>query len=136
MGEQRENYTILHMHSFLSSGTTNIDSITNFRSYVKQAKECGMKAMCITEHGNLFEWVHKKEEIEKAGMKYLHGIEIYVTETLEEKIRDNYHCVLIAKNYEGVKEINRLSSTSYNRNDNHFYYAPRISFDELINTSD
>ena len=96
------------MHSTLSSGTTNIDSVTNFRDYIAKAKECGMKAMCFTEHGNVFEWVHKKEAIEKAGMKYMHGIECYVTETLEEKIRDNYHCVLIAKNYEGVLEINQL----------------------------
>lgn len=130
------NLTYIHMHSTLSSGTTNIDSVTNFRDYIAKAKECGMKAMCFTEHGNVFEWVHKKEAIEKAGMKYVHGIECYVTETLEEKIRDNYHCVLIAKNYEGVLEINQLSSNSYNRSDNHFYYAPRISFDELINTSD
>ncbi len=50
-------------------------------------------------------------------------------------MRDNYHCVLIAKNYEGVKEINALSSKAFAR-DGHFYYQPRISFEELINTSD
>ena len=124
------------MHSMLSNGTTNIDSITNFREYVAQAKELNMKAMCITEHGNIFEWVHKKEEINKAGMKYIHGIEAYVTETLEEKNRDNYHCVLICRNLDGVHELNKLISKSYNRQDNHFYYVPRISINELMNTSD
>ena len=51
-------------------------------------------------------------------------------------VRDNYHCILIAKNYEGFKELNRLSSKSFNHEDGHFYYNPRITFDELINTSE
>jgi len=59
-----------------------------------------------------------------------------LTESLEEKIRDNYHCVLIARNYDGFLELNRLISSSFNRKDNHFYYVPRISFDELFSTSD
>ena len=36
----------------------------------------------------------------------------------------------------GVLEINKLSSKSFNREDGHFYYMPRITFDELVNTSD
>lgn len=120
----------------LSNGVTNIDSVTNFREYVKRAAECGMSALCFTEHGCTLEWVHKKEEIEKAGMKYIHGVEAYLTESMFEKVRDNYHCVLIAKNYDGVKELNKLVSKSFCRVDNHFYYTPRISFDELFNTSD
>lgn len=132
----RDNYVKIHIHSMLSNGTTNIDSITNFRDYVARAKELGMSAMCFTEHGNIFEWIHKKEEIEKAGMKYIHGVEAYITETLEEKVRDNYHCVLVAKNYDGVLELNQLISNSYNRQDGHFYYMPRITFDELEDTSD
>lgn len=130
------NYTIIHCHSDFSSGTTNIDSITKYKAYIERAKECGMKAFCFTEHGNVFSWLHKKEEIEKAGMKYIHGIEAYITESLEEKVRDNYHCILIAKNYDGILEINQLSSNSFNRKDGHFYYMPRITIDELINTSD
>lgn len=120
----------------LSNGTTNIDSITNFRDYIARAKELGMSAICFTEHGNIFEWIHKKEEVEKAGMKYIHGIEAYITESLEDKKRDNYHCVLIAKNYDGVLELNQLVSDSYNRNDGHFYYMPRILYDDLEKTSD
>ena len=148
-------YVPIHMHSMLSNGTTNIDSITNFREYVSAAENCGMKAMAITEHGNIFEWVHKKEAIENSGMKYIHAVEAYLTEELyhgvgdidaqevldinksnKKQIRDNYHCILIAKNYDGVKEINSLVSRSYNRNDGHFYYVPRISFEELFSTSD
>lgn len=120
----------------LSNGTTNIDSVTNFREYIARAKELGMSAICFTEHGNIFEWIHKKEEVEKAGMKYIHGIEVYITESLEDKKRDNYHCVLIAKNYDGVLELNQLISYSYNRSDGHFYYMPRILYDDLEKTSD
>lgn len=125
----------MHLHSELSNGVTNIDSVTKYDEYIKRAKELGMKAMAFTEHGNVFSWKNKKQHIEDAGMKYIHGIEAYVTESLNEKVRDNYHCVLLAKNYEGFLEINKLSSKSFNRNDGHYYYSPRITYDELENTS-
>lgn len=95
-----------------------------------------MNAMAFTEHGSFFGWVNKKRHIESAGMKYIHGAEFYITETINEKIRDNYHCCLYAKNYDGVLELNQLSSISFNRDDNHFYYVPRITIDELLTTSD
>lgn len=130
------NYVVYHLHSELSNAVTNIDSVTGFEEYVEAAKECGMKAMAFSEHGSVMEWFHKKTAIEKAGMKYIHAVEAYLTESLDEKIRDNYHCVLIAKNYDGFLELNQLVSNSFNRKDNHFYYAPRISFQELFGTSD
>lgn len=130
------NYVVYHLHTMLSNGITNIDSITNYQEYIDYAASLGMKAIAFSEHGSVFEWLKKKEAVEKAGMKYIHAEEFYITETLEESIRDNYHCVLIAKNYDGVKELNKLSSISFNREDRHFYYAPRITFNELINTSD
>lgn len=161
------NYVVYHLHSDLSNGVTNIDSVTKYNEYIDYAKSLGMKAMAFSEHGSVLEWVHKKNAIEKAGMKYIHAEEFYVTKELYQypddtelcesllgtdpeeaqkeieeflegnkfQVRDNYHCVLIAKNYEGVKEINALSSKAFAR-DGHFYYQPRISFEELINTSD
>ena len=56
---------------------------------------------------------------------------------LEEKkykVRDNYHTILIAKNYEGFKELNLLIDKS--TRPDHFYYKPRITFDEFFNISD
>lgn len=129
-------YTVYHLHSDLSNGVTNVDSVTKYQEYIAKAKECGMTALGFSEHGSLFEWYHKKSDIEAAGMKYLHGIECYLTQTLEEKVRDNMHCVLIAKNYDGFLELNRMVSRSFCRTDNHFYYVPRISLDELFATSD
>ncbi len=67
-------------------------------------------------------------------IKYIHGVEMYLTETLDNKVRDNYHTILIAKNYEGFKELNMLIDLS--TQDDHFYYNPRISFDEFLNISD
>ena len=129
------NYVVYHLHSDLSNGVTNIDSVTKFKDYVDRAAELGMKAMAFSEHGSVFEWLHKKEYIESKGMKYIHACEVYVTAFPKEKIRDNMHCVLIAKNYDGFKELNRMISKSFNRNDNHFYFTPRIYLDEFFNIS-
>lgn len=131
-----QNYTVFHLHSDLSNGVTNIDSVTKYHQYVELAKQNNMTALGFSEHGSLYEWWHKKCAIEKAGMKYIHSVEAYVTESLERKVRDNYHCVLIAKNYDGFKELNTLITKSFNRKDGHFYYVPRVSIDELLNTSD
>lgn len=133
------NYTVYHLHTMLSNAVTNIDSVTTYKQYIEKAKACGMTAMAFSEHGNIFEWVHKKDAIEAAGMKYIHAMEAYLTERIpdegEEKIRDNYHCVLIARNWEGVKELNVLQGKAFNRIDGHYYYAPRITFAELFSTS-
>lgn len=131
-----ENYTIYHLHSDLSTGVTSIDSVTKPAQYIARAKECGMKALAFSEHGSVFSWVKKKQAIEAAGMKYIHAEEFYLTETIDTKIKDNYHIVIIAKNYNGVLELNRLSSLAFCRTDGHYYYVPRITIDELEQTSD
>lgn len=136
-------YSILHCHSDLSTGTTNIDSVTKYKDYIKKAKEDNLYNISFSEHGNIYNWYYKKQAIESVGYKYIHAVEAYITENPDEKVRDNYHCLLFARNYEGFKELNRLISASYNRatvkcygNTEQFYYTPRILFDELINTSE
>lgn len=130
------NYTVLHLHSDMSNGVTNIDSVTKYIDYIKRAEELNMKAMAFSEHGSVFAWDLKKEDMEKHGLKYIHAEEFYITKTVTEKVRDNWHCLLIARNWDGVREINKLASKSFNRSDNHYYYAPRITFDDLLHTSD
>lgn len=130
------NYTILHLHSMLSNGVTNIDSVTPYDQYIDKAHELGMTAMAFSEHGSVLGWVKKKLAMEAAGIRYVHAEEFYLTNTLDEKVRDNYHCLLIAKNYDGVLELNKLSSKSFNRGDNSFYYVPRITIEDVKNTSD
>lgn len=111
-----------------------LDSCTNFKLYCDKAAELGQKAICFTEHGNIYNNIEKKMYANSKGLKYLHGVEIYLTATLEEKVRDNYHTILIAKNKEGIKEINALIDKS--TQESHMYYKPRISFEEFFNISD
>ena len=133
-----KNYTVYHLHTELSL----LDSCTNFKLYVDKAKQLGQKAVCFTEHGNIYNWIEKKMYCEENGIKYIHGVECYLTKSLlqldEEdgeykKVRDNYHTILIAKNYAGLQELNTLVDLS--TQDDHFYYKPRLSFDEFKNIS-
>jgi DNA polymerase-3 subunit alpha len=105
--------------------------------YTDRAVELGQKAIGFSEHGNVYNWVEKKMYANSKGLKYVHECEIYLTESLytseENKIRDNYHTILIAKNYEGFKELNLLLDKS--TQPDHFYYKPRITFEEFFNIS-
>lgn len=111
-----------------------LDSCTNYKLYVDKAVELGQKVICFTEHGNIYNNIEKKMYANSKGLKYLHGVEVYLTAALEPKQRDNYHTILIAKNFEGVKEINTLVDLS--TQSDHMYYKPRITFDEFFNISD
>ena len=95
MENQKHNYVVYHLHSDISSAITNIDSINKPEHYVDYAQSLGMTAMAFSEHGSVLGWKHKKDIIEKAGMKYIHACEFYLTEDdiKEDKHRDNYHCV-------------------------------------------
>lgn len=131
------NYVITHLHSDFSNGTTNIDSITKYKAYIEKAKENNMTAIAFTEHGNVYSWYNKYKYCKENGIKFIFGIEMYITKTLKEKTRDNYHCCLYAKNNEGIIELNEMiSKASDKRNGNHFYYVPRISIDEFLQLSD
>lgn len=131
----------LHRHTHYSN--SNIAEVISFpNQYIEQDVERGRSAACFTEHGTILSWVNKKKYANEAGLKYIHGIEAYVTDSLDEKIRDNNHLILLAKNYDGVKELNKLSSIAFRGKGNkesqynNFYYNPRISYDDVINTSD
>lgn len=124
-----KNYVLYHCHSDYSL----LDSCTNFKEYVDLALENGQTAIGFTEHGRQMGWISKKMYCDSVGIKYLHGVEVYLTESLNEKIRDNYHTVLIARNFDGVLELNKLISSSFK--DDHFYYTNRITFDEFLSIS-
>lgn len=128
------NYTTYHLHSDYSL----LDSCTNFKEYIDAAVQNGQKAIAFTEHGKPMGWVSKKLYCDQVGIQFIHGVEIYLTESLlnqdGEKVRDNYHTVLLAKNWDGVLELNDLVSRSCQ--EDHFYYVNRISFDEFLSLSD
>lgn len=146
MSVEAKNYTVYHLHSELSLQ----DSVTKFQDYIDKAVELGQRAIAFTEHGNTYQWVAKKMACDKAGIKYIHGVECYLTEKLwhdqvkadaktgecyheRVKVRDNFHTILLARNYEGLKEINKVIYLS--TRDDHFYYKPRITFDEFLRLS-
>ena len=119
-------YTVYHLHSDLSL----LDSCSKFSEYVDLAKAQGMKAIASTEHGLPRSWVEKKQACDAAGIKFIHGVEIYITMSLDEKVRDNYHTVLLAKNADGFHELNELIELS--TRPDHFYYNNRITAEEFL----
>ena len=116
---------VYHLHTDLSL----LDSCSHFEEYLALAKEQGMTAIGCSEHGRISNWAGNKLAAKQAGLKYLHCCEVYVTASLEPKQRDNMHSVLIARDREGTIELNRLIKLA--SEPSHFYYSPRISFDEL-----
>lgn len=129
-GGRINNYVAYHVHSDLSL----LDSCTKYQDYIDEAVREGMKAISISEHGKPLLWTAKKQYCDSVGIKYIHSVEIYLTETLEENIRDNYHTILMAKNEAGVRELNSLVTLSCQRD--HTYYVNRLSFDEFLKISD
>lgn len=123
------NYVPYHLHTYYSL----LDSCSSPEEYIQQAVEDGISAISFSEHGKPLNWVAKKIACDKAGIKYIHSVEIYMTESLEEKVRDNYHTVLIARNEDGVRELNSIITLS--SQEDHFYYTNRISFDEFLRLS-
>ena len=88
------NYVTYHLHS----SNSLLDSCTSYQEYIDYAASIGQKAICFTEHGNLYQWFGKKLYAESKGLKYLHGVECYLTERFknpddkdDKNIRDNYH---------------------------------------------
>ena len=120
------SYCVYHLHSDLSL----LDSCSKFQEYVDLAKSQGMTAIASTEHGLPRSWVEKKMACDAAGIKFIHGVEIYLTASLDEKVRDNYHTVLLAKNEDGIHELNELIELS--TRPDHFYYNNRITFEEFL----
>lgn len=129
MAIENTGYTMLHVHSDYSL----LDSCTDFKEYVDLIKADGGSAIASTEHGLPRGWVSKKLYCDSVGVKFIHGVEIYLTRSLSQKERDNYHTVLLAKNIDGVKELNRLVSSS--SDEQHKYYVNRLSFEEFVGIS-
>ena len=123
------SYIMYHCHSEYSL----LDSCTKYTDYVDLAVKNGQRALSISEHGKPMNWSEKWNACKQAGIRYIHSVEIYLTESLEEKVRDNYHTILMAKNIDGLKELNAIVSKSCDKD--HFYYTNRISFDEFLGLS-
>lgn len=122
-------YFLYHLHSDYSL----LDSCTDYKEYCDAVKADGGTAISFSEHGLPRGWVSKKLYCDQIGLKFVHSVEIYLTRDLSQKVRDNYHTVLIAKNMDGVRELNRLMNIS--TQPDHFYFNNRISFEEFCSLS-
>lgn len=129
----------LHTHSAYSL----LDGFSMPEENMKRASELGLKAIAITEHGEVTSWPYYSELQDKyPDVKLLYGIEAYECSDREVKDPDNkyWHLILIARNELGRQAINRLSTLGHLHG---FYSKPRISLlditkedtDNLIVTS-
>ena len=113
----------LHTHSYFSI----LDGFSSPEENLKRASELGLKALAITEHGELTSHPYYSELKSKyPDVKQLLGIEAYECEDRDIKDPNNkyYHMIIIARNEEGRRAINRLSTLGHLHG---FYYKPRVT---------
>lgn len=138
--DDTKNYVVYHLHDFTSNCNGYMDSTTDYKKYIKLAKKSGMKAIAFSNHGGIYDWVKKKQLCDKAGIKYIHGVETYMCTEYSVDER-GYHLGLYARNLDGVKEINKIISESTKKgvlednSDRHFYHNPRVSMSDIMKTS-
>ncbi|HRH03309.1 MAG TPA: DNA polymerase III subunit alpha [Bacteroidia bacterium] len=109
------DFSHLHVHTQFSL----LDGAADISKLFKKAKADGMKAMAITDHGNMFGVFKFVAEAGKHGVKPIVGCEFYVVEDRHKKqftkeARDvRYHQLFLAKNAEGYQNLSRLCSLGY-----------------------
>ena len=120
------SFVHLHVHTQYSilDGQSSIDNLFN------RAEELGMPGLAITDHGNMY---GVKEFFKFAkkhpSVKPIIGCEIYVSKG-DHRVKEKgyYHLILLAKNYEGYKNLVKIVSTAHIEG---MYYRPRVSHEVL-----
>ena len=128
------NFTHLHVHTQYSI----LDGAASIKGLMKKAKEFGMNALAITDHGNMFGVLDFFETAQKEGIKPLLGCEIYVARgsrfTKDGKNMSGDHLILIAKNFKGYQNLIKLNSLSFDPDA--FYRTSRIDKELLFQYSE
>lgn len=114
----------LHTHSHYSL----LDGLAKIDDLVKRAKELGMEALALTDHGNLYGAVEFYKAAKAEGIKPILGVEAYLAPRSRfDKVHgvdDKYfHLTLLCKNNAGWKNLLKLVSKA---NLEGFYYKPRV----------
>ena len=124
-----KRYNNYHRHDFYSN-LRSLDCVVKPIEYIERAKELdGDKAILFTTNHGFQGNVHEYYTLAKENnIKLIVGVEAYYVEDRKEKDKSNYHIVIIAKNNQGYKEINKIMSEA---NISGYYYKPRID-DELL----
>ena len=94
---------------------------------VQRAKDLGMEALAITDHGGLYGAVEFYNACKEAGIKPIIGLETYLAQgsrrSKNPADKSPYHLLLLAKDMEGYRNLLQLSSRAHLEG---FYYKPRI----------
>ena len=121
------SFVHLHVHTQYSI----LDGQASIASLFERAKELEMPALAITDHGNMY----GVKEFLKVAKKYpeikpIIGCEVYVTRHYDHKLKDKdhrsyFHLILLAKNYNGYKNLMKIVSTGHI--EGKYYDKPRVS---------
>ncbi len=131
MGSPDQNFVHLHVHSDYSllDGACRIDRL------MERATTLGMKALALTDHGNLYGAIEFYNQAKAKGIKPLVGCELYLAagSRLERLGRSDegksiFHLGLLARNLTGYQNLLKLVSDAHLKG---FYYKPRTDLDTL-----
>ena len=123
-------FTHLHNHTQFSV----LDGLSDIPGLIAKAKNDGMKAVAITDHGNMFGAKKFHEVCLKEGIKPILGCEMYVArrgmhhKENTKMDKSGWHLILLAKNRTGYENLMKLVSAAWTEG---YYYKPRID-KELI----
>jgi len=123
------DFVHLHVHTEYSL----LDGAGRVGKLIERAKELGMKAIAITDHGVMYGVVDFYKKAKNNGIKPIIGCEVYVaSRSMKDKDpkydSNNYHLVLLVKNQEGYNNLIKLVSMGFTDG---FYYKPRVDIEVL-----
>ena len=126
---QASDFVHLHNHTHYSL----LDGLQKIPEMCDRAKELGMEAMAITDHGTLSGAIEFYKKAKDVGIKPIIGMEAYVasrkhTDKDPQKDRGRFHLILLAMNNKGYENLMRLSTTAILDG---FYHKPRVDHDLL-----
>lgn len=123
------NFVHLHTHSHYSL----LDGLSKVEDMVKLAKEKGMTALALTDHGAMYGAVEFYMACKKNDINPIIGVEAYIANRSrfqKESQIDNkrYHLTLLAKNNTGYQNLLKLTTAAHVEG---YYYKPRMDKDLL-----
>ena len=124
-----KKYIPLHVHSMYSL----LDGLSKPEQIADRCEEIEVKSCALTDHGNIAGAIKFYAAMKKKGIKPILGCELYISDndaTIKEKEnRSLTHFLVLAKNYEGWRNLIRIVSES-NRPE-HYYFKPRLDLKKL-----
>ncbi len=131
-GTPEANFVHLHVHSDYSL----LDSCASIDKLVAKAKSLNMKALALTDHGNMFGALNFEKLCHVNGINPIVGSEFYITENhnVDKPTRYGskyFHLILLCKNQKGYENMSWLSSNSFTDKNSLYYGKPRIDFEML-----